>query len=283
MGFFLIWAKTADHKSIFFFCLCRAFCRFCAVFCGGAAHDHVIVGSAVAVYEDGARFVRVVLFGAVNGFDVKEDGVTGLTGYWEGALPGPFVVCKSQVREGVDVVELPEFVRAGYDVEGAVFEVSGDDVGEDANRSFVPVFKIRRVLVQVFGMAPDGFFVEALPIAVEFDVGAEYGFDYVEGGRVKCRAKEGRAGVVVDAQDHNLSVALVIFRRGYKEGVIGRAPSFGDCRSLIEQGEGLSGSGFDVAVKRVDVFAKQSPHDNRAMRFECFGSTLKVDIFGLEV
>ena len=225
----------------------------------------------------------MVLFGAVNGFDVKEDGVTGLTGYWEGALPGPFVVCKSQVREGVDVVELPEFVRAWYDVEGAVFEVGGDDVGEDANRSFVPVFKIRRVLVQVFGMASDGFFVEALPIAVEFDVGAEYGFDYVEGGRVKCRAKEGCAGVVVDAQDHNLLVALVIFRRGYKERVIGRAPSFGDCRSLIEQGEGLSGSGFDVAVKRVNVFAEQTPHDYRAMRFECPGSTLKVDVFGLEV
>ena len=225
----------------------------------------------------------MVLFGAVNGFDVKEDGVTGLTGYWEGALPGPFVVCKSQVREGVDVVELPEFVRAWYDVEGAVFEVSGNDVGEDSNRSFVPVFKISRVLVQVFGMAPDGFFVEALPIAVEFDVGSEDGFDYVEGGRVKCRAKEGRAGVVVDAQDHNLLVALVIFRRGYKERVIGRAPSFGDCRSLIEQGEGLSGSGFDVAVKRVDVFAEQTPHDNRAMCFECLGSTLMVDVFGLEV
>ena len=77
------------------------------------------------MYEDGAGFVRVVLFGAVNGFDVKEDGVTGLTGYREGALPGPFVVCESQVREGVDVVELPQFVRAGYDVEDAVFEVGG--------------------------------------------------------------------------------------------------------------------------------------------------------------
>ena len=89
---FLIWAKTAYHKSIIFFCFCRAFCRFCAVFCGGAAYDDVIVGSAVAVYEDGAGFVRVVLFGAVNGFDVEKDGVAGLTGYWEGAFPGPFVV-----------------------------------------------------------------------------------------------------------------------------------------------------------------------------------------------
>ena len=62
--------------------------------------------------KDGARFVRVVLFGAVYGFDVEEDGVAGLTGYWKGALPGPFAVCESQVREGVDVVELPEFVRA---------------------------------------------------------------------------------------------------------------------------------------------------------------------------
>ena len=94
------------------------------------------------MYEDGAGFVRVVLFGAVDGFDVEEDGVTGLTGYWEGAFPGPFVVCESQVREGVNVVELPEFVRAGDDVESAVFEVGGDDVGEDANGSFVPVFKI---------------------------------------------------------------------------------------------------------------------------------------------
>ena len=94
---FLIWAKTAYHESIFFFCFCRAFCRFCAVFCGGAAYDHVVIGSAVAVYEDGAGFVRVVLFGAVDGFDVEEDGVTGLTGYWEGAFPGPFVVCESQV------------------------------------------------------------------------------------------------------------------------------------------------------------------------------------------
>ena len=280
---FLIWAKAAYHKSIVFFCLCRAFCRFCAVFCVGAAYDDVIIGSAVAVYEDGARFVRVVLFGAVNGFDVKEDGVTGLTGYWEGAFPGPFVVCKSQVREGVDVVELPQFVRARYDVEGAVFEVGRYDVGEDANGSFVPVFKIRRVLVQVFGMASDGFFVEALPIAVEFDVGAENGFDNVEGGRVKCRAKEGRAGVVVDAQDHDLSVAFIIFRRGYKEGVVGRAPSFGDCRGLIEKGKRLPGSGFDVAVKRVNVFAEQAPHDNRAMRFECLSSTLGVDVFGLEV
>ena len=137
-----MWAKTAYHESIFFFCLCRAFCRFCAVFCGGAAYDDVVIGSAIAVYEDGAGFVRVVLFGAVYGFDVEEDGVTGLTGYWKGALPGPFVVCESQVREGVDVVELPQFVRAGYDVEGTVFEVGGDDVGEDANGSFVPVFKI---------------------------------------------------------------------------------------------------------------------------------------------
>lgn len=208
------------------------------------------------MYEDGARFVRVVLFGSVNGFDVKEDGVAGLTRYWEGALPGPFAVCQSQVREGVDVVELPQFVRAGDDVEGSVVEVGGDDVGEDAYRSFVPVFKIGRVLVQVFGMASDGFFVEALPVAVEFDVGAEDGFDYVEGGRVKCGAKEGGAGVVVDAQDHDLSVTFVIFRRGYKEGVIGRAPSFGDCYGFIEQGERLPGSGFDVAVKRVDVFAE---------------------------
>ncbi len=208
------------------------------------------------MYEDGAGFVRVVLFGAVNGFDVEEDGVTGLTGYWEGALPGPFVVCESQVREGVDVVELPQFVRAGYDVEGAVFEVGGDDVGEDANGSFVSVFKIRRVLVQVFGMASNGFFVEALAVAVEFDVGAEDGFDDVEGGRVKCRAKEGGTGVVVDAQDHDLSVAFVIFWRGYKEGAVGRAPSFGDCRSLIEESEGLPGCGFDVAVKCVDVFAE---------------------------
>ena len=167
------------------------------------------------------------------------------------------------------MVELPQFVRARYDVEGAVFEVGGYDVGEDANGSFVPVFKIRRVLVQVFGMASDGFFVEALSIAVEFDVGAEDGFDNVEGGRVKSRAKEGCAGVVVDAQDHNLSVAFIIVRRGYKEGVVGCAPSFGDCRGLIEQGEGLPGSGFDIAVKRVDVFAEQTPHDNRAMRFEC--------------
>lgn len=280
---FLVWAKTAYHESIVFFCFCRAFCRFCAVFCGGAAYDDVIIGSAVAVYEDGAGFVRVVLFGAVNGFDVKEDGVTGLTGYWKGAFPGPFVVCESQVREGVNVIELPEFVRAGDDVESAVVEVGGDDVGEDANGSFVSVFKIRRVLVQVFGMASNGFFVEALPVAVEFDVGAEDGFDDVEGGRVKCRAKEGRAGVVVDAEDHDLSVAFVIFRRGYKEGVVGRAPSFGDCCGLIEEGEGLLGSGFDVAVKRVDVFAEQSPHDYRAMRFECFGSTLKVKVFGLEV
>ena len=166
------------------------------------------------MYEDGAGLVRVVLFGAVNGFDVEEDGVAGLTGYWEGALPGPFAVCKSQVREGVDVVELPQFVRAGDDVEGAVVEVGGDDVGEDAYGAFVPVFKIRRVLVQVFGMASDGFFVEALSVAVEFDVGTEDGFDYVEGGRVKCRAKEGGTGVVVDAQDHDLSVAFVIFRRG---------------------------------------------------------------------
>ncbi len=208
------------------------------------------------MYEDGARLVRVVLFGAVYGFDVEEDGVTGLTGYWEGALPGPFVVCEAQVREGVDVVELPEFVRAGYDVEGAVFEVGGYDVGEDANGSFVPVFKIGRVLVQVFGMTSDGFFVQALAVAVEFDVGTKYGFDYVEGGRVKCRAKEGRAGVVVDAQDHDLSVAFVIFWRGYKEGVVGRAPSFGDCCGLIEEGEGLPGCGFDVAVKRVNVFAE---------------------------
>ncbi len=208
------------------------------------------------MYEDGAGFVRVVLFGAVNGFDVEEDGVTGLTGYWEGAFPGPFVVCESQVREGVDVVKLPQFVRARYDVEGAVFEVGGYDVGEDANGSFVPVFKIGRVLVQVFGMTSDGFFVQTLAVAVEFDVGTKYGFDYVEGGRVKCRAKEGRAGVVVDAQDHDLSVAFIIFRRGYKEGVVGRAPSFGDCCGLIEQGEGLLGCGFDVAVKRVNVFAE---------------------------
>ena len=235
------------------------------------------------MYEDGAGFVRVVLFGAVNGFDVEEDGVTGLTGYWEGAFPGPFVVCESQVREGVDVVELPQFVRAGHDVEGAVFEVGGDDVGEDANGSFVPVFKIRRVLMQVFGVASNGFFVEALPVAVEFDVGSEDGFDYVEGGRVKCRAKEGGTGVVVDAQDHDLSVAFIIFRRGYKEGAVGCAPSFGDCRGLVQEGEGLPGCGFDVAVKRVDVFAEQSPHDYRAMRFECFGCVLKVDVFGLEV
>ena len=225
----------------------------------------------------------MVLFGAVNGFDVEEDGVAGLTGYWEGTLPGPFVVCKSQVREGVDVVELPQFVRAGYDVEGAVVEVGGYDVGEDAYGSFVSVFKIRRVLVQVFGMASDGFFIEALPVAVEFDVGAEYGFDDVEGGRVKCRAKEGGAGVVVDAQDHDLSVAFVIFRRGYKEGVVGRAPSFGYCGSLIEESEGLPGCGFDVAVKRVDVFAEQTPYDYRAMRFECLGSALDVDVFGPEV
>ena len=160
------------------------------------------------------------------------------------------------MREGVDVVELPQFVRAGYDVEGAVFEVGGYDVGEDANGSFVPVFKIGRVLVQVFGMTSDGFFVQTLAVAVEFDVGTEYGFDYVEGGRVKCRAKEGRAGVVVDAQDHDLSVAFVIFRRGYKEGAVGRAPSFGDCGGLIEESEGLPNCGFDVAVKRVDVFAE---------------------------
>ena len=159
----------------------------------------------------------------------------------------------------------------------------GDDVGEYSNRSFVSVFKIRRILVQVFGMASDGFFVEALPVAVEFDVGSKDGFDYVEGGRVKCRAKEGCAGVVVDAQDHDLSVAFIIVRRGYKERVIGRAPSFGDCAGLVEQGERLPGSGFDVAVKRVDVFAEQAPHDNRAMRFECLSSTLGVDIFGLEV
>ena len=235
------------------------------------------------MYEDGAGFVRVVLFGAVDSFDVKEDGVTGLTGYWKGALPGPFVVCEAQVREGVDVVELSQFVRAGDDVEGAVFEVGGYDVGEDANGSFVPVFKIGRVLVQVFGMTSDGFFVQTLAVAVEFDVGAEYGFDYVEGGRVKCRAKEGGAGVVVDAQDHDLSVAFVIFWRGYKEGAVGRAPSFGDCCGLVQEGERLPGCGFNVAVKCVDVFAEQSPHDYRAMRFECFGCTLKVNVFGLEV
>ena len=235
------------------------------------------------MYEDGTRFVRVVLFGAVYGFDVEEDSVAGLTGYWEGAFPGPFVVCESQVREGVDVVELPQFVRAGDDVEGAVFEVGGDDVGEDAYGSFVPVFKIGRVLVQVFGMASDGFFVEALSIAVEFDIGAEYGFDDVEGGRVKCRAKEGGTGVVVDAQDHDLPVAFVIVRRGYEEGAVGRAPSFGDCCGLIEEGEGLPNCGVNVAVKRVDVFAEQTPHDYRAMRFECFGCALKVDVFGLEV
>ncbi len=235
------------------------------------------------MYEDGAGFVRVVLFGAVNGFDVEEDGVTGLTGYWEGTLPGPFAVCESQVREGVDVVELPQFVRAGDDVEGTVVEVGGDDVGEDANGSFVPVFEIGRVLMQVFGVASDGFFVEALPVAVDFDVGAEDGFDDVEGGGVKCRAQEGGAGVVVDAQDHDLSVAFVIFRRGYEEGVVGRAPSFGYCAGLIEEGERLRGCGFDVAVKRVDVFAEQSPHDYRAMRFECLGCTLYVDVFGLEV
>ena len=208
------------------------------------------------MYEDGAGFIRVVLFGAVDGFDVEEDGVAGLTGYWEGALPGPFAVCQSQVREGVDVVELSQFVRAGDHVEGTVVEVGGDDVGEDAYRSFVPVFKIGRVLVQVFGMASDGFFIEALPVAVEFDVGTEDGFDDVEGGRVKCRAKEGRAGVVVDAQDHDLSVAFVVFRRRYKEGVVGCAPSFRDCAGLIEEGEGLPGCGFDVAVKRVDVFVE---------------------------
>ena len=132
-------------------------------------------------------------------------------------------------------------------------------------------------------MASDGFFVQALPVAVEFDVGAEYGFDYVEGRRVKCRAKEGGAGVIVDAQDHDLSVAFVIVRCGYEEGAVGCAPSFGYCRGLIEQGEGLPGSGVNVAVKRVDVFAEQSPHDYRAMRFECFGCALKVDVFGLEV
>ena len=235
------------------------------------------------MYEDGAGFVRVVLFGAVDCFDVEEDGIAGLTGYWEGALPGPFAVCESQVREGVDVVELPQFVRAGNDVEGAVVEVGGDDVGEDAYGSFVPVFKIRRVLVQVFGMASNGFFVEALPVAVEFDIGAEDGFDYVEGGRVKCRAKEGGAGVVVDAQDHDLSVAFVIFRRGYKEGVVGRAPSFGYCAGLIKQVEGLPNCGFDVVVKRVDVFAEQTPHDYRTMGFECFGSMLNVNVFGPEV
>ena len=271
---FLIWTKTAYHESIFFFFFYRTFCRFCAVFCGGAAYDDVVIGSAIAVDEDGARFVRVVLFGAVNGFDVEEDGVTGLAGYWEGAFPGPFIVCKSQMREGVDVVELPQFVRAGDDVEGAVVEVGGDDVGEDAYRSFIPVFKIRRVLVQMFGMASDGFFVQALPVAVEFDVGAEDGFDDVEGGRVKCRAKEGGTGVVVDTQYHDLSVAFVIFRRGYKEGVVGRAPSFGYCAGLIEEVKGLPGCGFDVAMKRVDVFAEQSPHDYRAMRFECLGCTL---------
>ena len=138
------------------------FCRFCAIFCGGAAYDDVIIGSAVAVDEDGAGFVRVVLFGAVNGFDVEEDGVTGLTGYWKGAFPGPFAVCKSQVREGVDVVELPQFVRARDDVEGTVVEVGGDDVGEDAYGSFVSVFKISGILVQVFGMASDGFFVPGI-------------------------------------------------------------------------------------------------------------------------
>ena len=235
------------------------------------------------MYEDGAGFVRVVLFGAVNGFDVEEDGVTGLTGYWEGAFPGPFVVCESQVREGVDVVELSQFVRAGDDVEGAVVEVGGYDVGEDANGAFVPVFKIRRVLMQVFGMASNGFFVQALAVAVEFDVGSEDGFDDVEGGWVKCRAKEGGAGVVVDAQDHDLSVAFIIFRRGYKEGVVGCAPSFGDCAGLVQEVEGLPGCGFDVAVKRVDVFAEQSPHDYRAMRFECFGCALNVNVFGLEI
>ena len=84
-------------------------------------------------------------------------------------------------------------------------------------------------------------------------------------------------------QDHDLPVACVIFRRGYKEGVVGRAPSFGDCAGLIEQSERLPGCGFDVAVKRVDVFAEQSPYDYRAMRFECFGCTLYVDVFGPEV
>ena len=100
---------------------------------------------------------------------------------------------------------------------------------------------------------------------------------------MKCRAKEGRAGVVVDAQDHDLLVACVIFRRGYKEGVVRRAPSFGYCAGLIEEGEGLPCCGFDVAVKRVNVFAEQSPDDYRAMRFECFGSALDVDVFGPEV
>ena len=134
------------------------------------------------MYEDGAGFVRVVLFGAVNGFDVEEDGVTGLTGYWEGAFPGPFAVCQSQVREGVDVVELPQFVRAGDDVEGAVVEVGGDDVGEDAYGSFVSVFEYAESWCRCLGWPPTGFFVEALPIAVEFDVGTEDGFDNVEGG-----------------------------------------------------------------------------------------------------
>ena len=109
------------------------------------------------------------------------------------------------MREGVDVVELPEFVGTGHDVEGAVVEVRGHDVGQHAHRAFVSVFKIRGILVQVFGVAAHGFFVQALPSAVEFDVGTEDGFDNVEGGWVKCRAREGRAGVVIDAEHHDLS------------------------------------------------------------------------------
>ena len=83
------------------------------------------------------------------------------------------------------MIELAEFVRACYDVESTVVEVCGHDVSEYADRAFIAVFKIGRVLVQVLGMSTHGFFVKALAIAKEFNVWAQDGLDDVEGLCVK--------------------------------------------------------------------------------------------------
>ena len=220
----------------------------------------------------------MVLLGPVDGAHVEENGIPRLAADGQGALPGPFLGVQPQVREGVDMPQGAELVRARHHVQRAVGQVRVHHVIQGAARTFVLVLEIGRVLVQVLGMAAHGLFVEALTVAEQLDVRTEDGLDDVQRLRIDGGPQEDGAGGVVDAQHHDLLIPLEALRRRQEERPVGGAPAFDNPLGLVQQGDGLLGRGLDVPRDLRDVLLHQAADDEATVLLVDRGCALEIDI-----
>ena len=91
-----------------------------AVFGGCGANRDIIIGAAIAMYENRTRALRVIFFRAVNGAIVEENRIARSAAQGQGTFPRPFASVQTQMRKRINVFQRAKVMRTGHNVQRAI-------------------------------------------------------------------------------------------------------------------------------------------------------------------